>query len=263
MDAAHEASPPCSCAVTEPECASAVCTDSGCSYTYTADNTPLSSARQTAGDCAVLVCDGTGGVRTLQAADPPPNPSECIEYYCDGLTAAQRPLPKGTPCSTGVCSNGTCLASLCLSGELDGTETDIDCGGASCPSCPDGAKCIVASDCNSLVCTSGTCQVPSCTDGVSIITGYEICDPGVDGGSACTSTCRQDLWAVAAGDPGQQAQNQTVTAAHPAGGRSGMGREWQLYDRSRRRSAGPDRFHRLDRFPLGHSRAPNVGASLR
>jgi hypothetical protein len=55
----------------------------------------------------------------------------------------------------------------------NGGETDVDCGGASSPGsddappCATGKKCVVASDCQSLVCGSGkTCTAPSSTDGV-------------------------------------------------------------------------------------------------
>ncbi len=48
----------------------------------------------------------------------------------------------------------------------DGTETDVDCGGASCPPCLPNKMCDVPADCLEHVCTGGRCAVPSCTDGV-------------------------------------------------------------------------------------------------
>jgi hypothetical protein len=41
----------------------------------------------------------------------------------------------------------------CGNSAKDGTETDIDCGGASCPTCGSGKSCLVNGDC-----TSGTCN---------------------------------------------------------------------------------------------------------
>jgi hypothetical protein len=43
----------------------------------------------------------------------------------------------------------------------DGAETDVDCGGPSCPRCVDGRKCAVTTDCTASNCASGVC----CTSG--------------------------------------------------------------------------------------------------
>ena len=39
-----------------------------------------------------------------------------------------------TICSSNICSNASCAAANCANGVLDGTETDVDCGGV-CPAC--------------------------------------------------------------------------------------------------------------------------------
>ena len=46
----------------------------------------------------------------------------------------------------------------------DGDETDIDCGGGTCPTCATGALCVGNVDCQSGVCAGGVCAAPSCTD---------------------------------------------------------------------------------------------------
>jgi hypothetical protein len=52
----------------------------------------------------------------------------------------------------------------CMDGVLDGTETDIDCGGSSCGSCGDGLHCAADADCDSLYCAGGVCTpLPSTT----------------------------------------------------------------------------------------------------
>lgn len=61
----------------------------------------------------------------------------------------------------GTADDGPCLA--CSNGVIDGDETDLDCGGPLCPSCPDGSDCLVHSDCSSGYCDAGTCS--ACTDG--------------------------------------------------------------------------------------------------
>ena len=47
----------------------------------------------------------------------------------------------------------------CLNGARDGTETDVDCGGA-CVACSAGYGCVTSNDCRSEICSSGVCQAP-------------------------------------------------------------------------------------------------------
>src|SRR5258706_10525999 len=55
---------------------------------------------------------------------------------------------------------GGCAVTVvdhCSDGALDGSESDIDCGG-TCRLCPDGRRCDFNSDCAGGVCNSaGTC----------------------------------------------------------------------------------------------------------
>jgi hypothetical protein len=52
----------------------------------------------------------------------------------------------------------------------DGNETDIDCGGGTCPACASGMHCSVPTDCVSGICQgvapNRLCGGSSCTDGV-------------------------------------------------------------------------------------------------
>jgi hypothetical protein len=45
--------------------------------------------------------------------------------------------------------------SHCNDSILDGDETDIDCGGSSCPKCASGKTCLVSTDCVGGTCTGG------------------------------------------------------------------------------------------------------------
>jgi hypothetical protein len=64
--------------------------------------------------------------------------------------------------------------SGCHDGVMDGNETDIDCGGGSCATCPVNDKCLVSSDCMSDSCgntnldggTNLRCLAPTCSDNV-------------------------------------------------------------------------------------------------
>jgi formylglycine-generating enzyme required for sulfatase activity len=67
-----------------------------------------------------------------------------------------------------VCMSGKCQPPTCFDGVQNGSETDKDCGGPTCPPCTDGLMCSVASDCKSSVCDPAkkTCSVPTCNDKV-------------------------------------------------------------------------------------------------
>ena len=68
----------------------------------------------------------------------------------------------------------------CDDGVKNGDESDVDCGGSTCPRCVDGLACTGGDDCASKVCNK-TCSAPSCSDGVQ--NGDEL---GVDcGGPVC------------------------------------------------------------------------------
>jgi hypothetical protein len=84
---------------------------------------------------------------------------------CGGMNMCPR-CPNGQGCNSGgdcqssVCSIGmnVCLAPLCNDSVKNGTETDVDCGGGTCPGCGPGGDCVVASDCLSTICTGNLCQ---------------------------------------------------------------------------------------------------------
>ncbi len=106
------------------------------------------------------------------------------------------------------------VSPTCVDGQQNQDETDVDCGGATCPSCPDGAQCVAMSDCGSGVCSAGTCAVPACDDGVEngdetdVDCGGVMCSGCPDNGgcatmSDCTSgVCSAGTCAVPACDDG-------------------------------------------------------------
>ncbi|TNF25669.1 MAG: DUF4215 domain-containing protein [Deltaproteobacteria bacterium] len=77
----------------------------------------------------------------------------------------------------------------CTDGFQNSEESDVDCGGPVCSACADGDTCLAASDCASLVCTGGVCQVPTCSDGVQ--NGDEV---GRDCGGSCGADCAGITW---------------------------------------------------------------------
>ena len=61
-------------------------------------------------------------------------------------------------CASGVCTAKKCAAPTCSDKVKNGAETDVDCGGGTCPKCLDGRTCKTATDCSSGNCQSGTCK---------------------------------------------------------------------------------------------------------
>jgi hypothetical protein len=70
-------------------------------------------------------------------------------------------------CEAGLlCHEGACLGPGCMNDAVDGSETDVDCGGGSCVPCITGKSCVVGGDCDSGVCGEAKCLAPACDDGV-------------------------------------------------------------------------------------------------
>ena len=53
------------------------------------------------------------------------------------------------------------LPSSCSDGTTDGDETDVDCGGPTCPACPANLACAVPRDCSTGSCVNQICQLAS------------------------------------------------------------------------------------------------------
>ena len=111
----------------------------------------------------------------------------------DGVTTTTTTVDGGTgcktgaDCATGLCNaaNGQCLPATAGDGKKDGTETDVDCGGAGASPCADLKACTVATDCKSDVCVGNVCQVPTTTDAVK--NGEET---GTDCGGPVAPKCK-------------------------------------------------------------------------
>jgi hypothetical protein len=94
----------------------------------------------------------------------------------------------GHHCASGqTCVNARCVsrvpAPTCRDHVRNGMETDIDCGGPSCPRCAEGKRCAIGRDCTTGFCAGGTCMAApaTCSDGV-----HNGTESDVDcGGSKC------------------------------------------------------------------------------
>jgi cysteine-rich repeat protein len=65
----------------------------------------------------------------------------------------------GNMSNADACTNA-CKPPTCMDMLKDGSETDLDCGGGSCPKCAQGKACLVAGDCVTGNCVTGVCVAP-------------------------------------------------------------------------------------------------------
>jgi hypothetical protein len=159
---------------------------------------------ETAVDCGGTLCDSTG----YQCVDGKScaRGTDCDSLVCYTVGVVPSPSTDGSPidCPTGSTCN--CQSPTSSDGIKNSNETGIDCGGtpasqiaAGCtptpdatpsrdcaPPCADGITCQLGTDCQDLVCYTGTytaatesdtpvdcptagackCQTPTCIDGV-------------------------------------------------------------------------------------------------
>lgn len=104
-----------------------------------------------------------GGSSGVGSADAGPKPSGCGP---DGTALCVEPGGRctvDTDCS-GRCVNQSCAEPTHADGKKNLDETDVDCGGATAPTCADGKRCSQDTDCAGR-CAANLCAVPSATDG--------------------------------------------------------------------------------------------------
>lgn len=143
------------------------------------------------GTCSgVNVCNGAGGCVKSDGVGCTTN-GECLNAHCvDGvccnstcnsLCQACSAAKKGSgtdgtcgnvsnnadpdnECTGAFSCNGSGGCQSCADNSKNGTETDIDCGGASCPKCALGKMCMSSGDCLSNVCVNSVCTNATCSD---------------------------------------------------------------------------------------------------
>jgi len=103
--------------------------------------------------------------------------STCIDVEVEGRVCGKLSQMDGFAFDCDLFDDGV----VCNDGETNGDETDVDCGGLTCPTCPDLSGCNLGTDCQSGVCVGNICQPASCSDGV--LNGTET---DIDCGGSCT-----------------------------------------------------------------------------
>ena len=97
----------------------------------------------------------------------------------------------GSGSGNNTSSAGSTSSNACLNGSKDGNETDVDCGGSTCPKCAAKLKCTSSKDCQSGYCSQGHCAEPTCADKIKnqdetdVDCGGDNCDP-CDEDQACS-----------------------------------------------------------------------------
>jgi hypothetical protein len=123
-----------------------------------------------------------------------------------GIIASGGDGPGGNPGAGGTVGNGGAISGsggalpTCNDGKKNQDETDVDCGGATCPKCVPGRVCFAATDCTTAVCRAtllgfGFCGAASCGDLVQNST-----ETDVDCGGVSCSPCANGKKCVAASD---------------------------------------------------------------
>lgn len=189
------------CPGNDTDCQTRSCTGGMCGFTFAPPGTPTSS--QTAGDCKVSQCNGSGGVTVGDDNGdlPADDGQQCTGEVCNGGTPQHPALAVNTPCTQGggsfcsaagtcvqcnlasqctsmVCNAAThtCSAATCSDNVKNGSETDVDCGG-SCSGCEAGEVCAVHADCSGGACNPTT------------LTCAPTCAAAEAAGATCTSYC--------------------------------------------------------------------------
>jgi hypothetical protein len=148
--------------------------------------------------CSVQSDCQSGTCMNGRCASPP---AQCLDSMKDGsetdvdcgggtcpACVSGKMCVKGTDCQSGTCSGGRCVSppAQCLDNVKDGSETDVDCGGGSCPACANGKMCLGGGDCVSTQCSSGICvqQSSSC---------FVTC---LQSSCGCTASCNGHTYAT-------------------------------------------------------------------
>jgi hypothetical protein len=93
---------------------------------------------------------------------------DCGGPQCSRCAIGDRCTGNGD-CQSGFCDAGECAtrppAPTCNDLTKNGAETDVDCGGGTCPKCRDYDACQINADCQSGLCKLGECKpAATCND---------------------------------------------------------------------------------------------------
>ena len=167
---------------TPPECVGEDCTPDFC-------GNGVLDAIETDVDCGGELCAPCDiGKRCISTTDC--ESGLCPAGRCLDPNAPEPSCTSPDDCSSGICLAGQCQPSRCDDERLNGSETDVDCGGLTCDGCALGLRCEGDSDCASDICLDGFCRNDRCGDGQT--NGDEVCDDGNRrDGDTCSADCSE------------------------------------------------------------------------
>lgn len=177
------------------------CTQDLCAGTNPVN--PPEPAGTACGAAGSLGCDGAGNCAgctfALECGAPPP----CSTWTCTNGTCVPTPVSDGADCGLcQVCTGGACAPASngtpdpeCSPGDtcndqgickcddlvMDGSETDVDCGGGACAGCDLGKQCGIDTDCDSGHCADGRCCNENCQGTCEACTAAGTCGPIAQG----------------------------------------------------------------------------------
>lgn len=92
----------------------------------------------------------------------PNNPATCVGDTCpQGYSPVGAQCKQASNCESKICVDGLCGTATNADGVMNGTETDIDCGGGeptNAKKCPEGKGCKAPTDCVWGFCTNNVCE---------------------------------------------------------------------------------------------------------
>jgi hypothetical protein len=172
------------CAGTWDECRTPTCTAGACDSVFTAAGTALPAADQTAGDCRVRQCNGTGGIESANDdEDVPIDDDPCTDDVCTAGVPSNPDSAAGTSCGTDLVCDGAGACVGCVAPD-DCPGTDTECRYRSCTAGTCGMTNAAAGTALAAQ-TAGDCQEVQC-DGAGGTTSANLDTDLPDDGNPCT-----------------------------------------------------------------------------
>ena len=166
-------------------------TDVDCGGTC-GNNCKVGQTCKGAADCASGTCGTDHTCVATQCQDGTKDGAE-TDKDCGGGTCGACALGLGCldgtrDCLSMFCNQSTkiCVADQCHDGAVDGSESDVDCGGPTCPHCAVNQGCKSGADCTSTFCNKDSlkCVATQCMDGFK-----DSGETDVDCGGGATTGC--------------------------------------------------------------------------
>ncbi|MBI5509462.1 MAG: hypothetical protein HY903_11990 [Deltaproteobacteria bacterium] len=169
---------------TDVDCGGSSCAANCADTKGCADDADCTSSACQAGICRIGTCNN-GGKDGLETD------ADCGGSACGPCVDGKTCTADGD-CTSAFCNGapaGVCATPQCKDGLLNGSETDVDCGG-SCPACGGGKTCALPGDCVSATCApcDTSCSSNDCNSGTCTNAACPMCDGGV--GNCQAQACR-------------------------------------------------------------------------